>query len=243
MKWIEQYYNWFFLSVDSANNKLADCLEKLRVAPIKKVSKFEPLSIEDKYFAFAEKNKNWELEYFHWLKNFLLIDNPSLPPIFIFDNHNHALFFRYYTILGEKNIKLIHIDQHSDNRQNNNKLNLNNSESNSDIIFHFSNELCNVGNFIPPAIKSNIISSQIQIRSHTALKELKINKNQNFILDIDLDFCLSWINKDKIDENNVTLLIQRFKEISPSAACITIATSPYFLNQGIAIKLANQLIH
>jgi hypothetical protein len=47
-----------------------------------------------------------------------------------------------------------------------------------------------VGNFIPPALESGIITNQIQIRSTTALQNLKIDKNQNYILDIDLDFCL-----------------------------------------------------
>mgnify|MGYP003295144979 CR=1 FL=1 len=242
MKTIEQYYNWFFLSQQSANNKLADCPEKLRVSPIKKVSQYEPLNIEDKYFSFAEKNNDWKIEYFHWLKSFLQIENNGYPPTFIFDNHNQALFFRYYTTHEKKDIKLIHIDQHSDCRENNNKLNINHSESDFDTIFHFTNELCNVGNFIPPAIENHIISSQTQIRSYTSLKELKINKNENFILDLDLDFCLNWMNRDKIDENNVTLLINKFKEISPYATCITIATSPYFLNQEIAINIIEKLI-
>jgi hypothetical protein len=35
-----------------------------------------------------------------------------------------------------------------------------------------------------------MIGNQVQIRSTTALDNLEIDKNQNFILDIDLDFCL-----------------------------------------------------
>ena len=50
------------------------------------------------------------------------------------------------------------------------------------------------------------------------------------------------MNRDKIDENNVTLLINKFKEISPYATCVTIATSPYFLNQEIAINIIEKLI-
>ena len=109
-------------------------------------------------------------------------------------------------------------------------------------IFRFWNEKCNVGNFITPAIESGIIRNQIQIRSSTALKNLKINKNQNFILDIDLDFCLDWIERNKINNEAVNLLKNKFDEIWKYALCITIATSPYFLNQELAIKIIEELL-
>ncbi|MBO7505200.1 UPF0489 family protein [bacterium] len=154
---------------------------------MKKVSDFENLEIDYENFAFAEK-----AEYFHGLKNFLRIKNPDFPPIFIFDNHNHAITFRYNIIYINKiqNVELIHIDQHSDNRENENHLKLNRNENELEKVFNFCNEKCNVGNFIPPAIESGIITNQVQIRSTTALQNLVTEKNQNFILDIDLDFCL-----------------------------------------------------
>jgi hypothetical protein len=109
-------------------------------------------------------------------------------------------------------------------------------------VFLFWNEKCNVGNFIPPAIESWIISSQIQIRSNTALKNLKIDKNQIFILDIDLDFCLDWISKNRISQEAVNLLKNKFYEIWKDALWITIATSPYFLAQDLAISILDILI-
>jgi hypothetical protein len=99
-----------------------------------------------------------------------------------------------------------------------------------------------VGNFIPPALKSKIITNQIQIRSTTTLQTLKIDKNQNFILDIDLDYCLDWINKNKVNEGTVRLLKNKFDEIWKYALWITIATSPYFLNQELAIKIVEGLL-
>jgi hypothetical protein len=99
-----------------------------------------------------------------------------------------------------------------------------------------------VGNFIPPAIESWIIRNQTQIRSTTALENLNVNKNQNFILDIDLDFCLNWIDKNKINEETVRLLKNKFDEIWKYALWITIATSPYFLNQELAIKIVEELL-
>jgi hypothetical protein len=60
MKTIEELYNGFYLDKKSANSKISNCLNPLRVAPIKKVSNYENLQIDYKHFAFAEKN-----EYFH----------------------------------------------------------------------------------------------------------------------------------------------------------------------------------
>ena len=109
-------------------------------------------------------------------------------------------------------------------------------------VFKFWNEKCNVGNFISPAIESRIIWNQIQIRSTAALQNLKIDKNQNFILDIDLDFCLDWIGRNKINKEAAKLLKNKFDKIWKSALCITIATSPYFLNQDLAIDIIEELL-
>lgn len=244
MKTIEQLYNWFYLDKESLNSQISAWPTPLWVAPISKVNHYENLKIDDEHFAFAEKNENWEIEYFHGLKNFLWIEKSYFPPVFIFDNHNHAIVFRYNIINSKKikNTELIHIDQHSDNRENKNHLELNRKENELEKVFKFCNEECNVGNFIPPAIESWIISNQIQVRSTAALQNLKIDKNQNFILDIDLDFCLDWVDRNKINSETVNLLKEKFDEIWNFALCITIATSPYFLNQEEAIKIVEGLL-
>ena len=244
MKTLEQLYNWFFLDTTYANVKISNCDKFLRVAPIKKIDEYQDLQIEQDNFSFAEKNKDWKIEYFHWLKNFLLIKKSDFPPIFIFDNHNHAIVFRYNIIYNKKikNAKLIHIDQHSDNRENKNHIKLNWEKNELEKVFKFWNEKCNVWNFIPPAIESGIIWHQIQIRSTTALQNLEIDKNQNYILDIDLDFCLDWIERDKVNQETVKILKEKFDEFSKYASWITIATSPYFLNQELAIKIVEELL-
>ena len=98
-------------------------------------------------------------------------------------------------------------------------------------------------NFIPPSLESWIISDQTQIRSTTGLKDLKIEKNQNFILDIDLDFCLDWIDRNKVNQETVKLLKNKFDEIWKSALWITIATNPYFVDQHIAIEIIGTLLN
>ena len=244
MKTIEQLYNGFYLTQESANSKICDCPDPLRIAPIIRTNNYEKLEIDYEHFAFAEKNEIWEIECFHWLKEFLLIEISNLPTIFIFDNHNYAIVFRYNIIYSKKikNTELIHIDQHSDNRENKNHLELNRKENELEKVFKFCNEECNVGNFIPPAIESWIISNQIQIRSTAALQNLKTEKNQNYILDIDLDFCLDWIDRNKVNWESVNLLKKKFDEFWKNALCITIATSPYFLNQELAVKIVEELL-
>ena len=244
METIEQLYNGFYLNKESANSQISNCQATLRIAPIKKVDKYEDLEIDYEHFSFAEKNENWEMEYFHWLKNFLRIEKSEFPPIFIFDNHNHAITFRYNIVYSKifNNVKLIHIDQHSDCRENKNHFELNWKENELEKIFHFWNEKSNVWNFIPPALESGIITNQVQIRSTTALQNLEIDKNQNFILDIDLDFCLDWINRNRVNQETVKLLKDKFDEIWEYALWITIATSPYFLNQELAIKIVEKLL-
>lgn len=244
MKTIEQLYNGFYLDNECLNAQISGCQTPLWVAPIKKSNNFENLRIEKDKFAFAERDENWEIEFFHGLNNFLWIEKPDFSPIFVFDNHNHAPVFWYDIIYDKwfKGINLIHIDQHSDCWENENILELNLGEKELEKVFHFYNEKCNVGNFIPPSLESWIISNQIQVRSTTALKNLEVGKNQNFILDIDLDFCLDWINRDKINQKSVKILKEKFDKFWQFALCTTIATSPYFLDQELAISLVDNLL-
>ena len=243
MKTLEQLYNWFFLDTTCANARITSCDKFLRVAPLQKVDYYTGIQIEEDNFAFAEKNENWTIEYFHGLKNFLWIERSNLPEIFIFDNHNHAPVFRYYCIQKSTSNSptLIHIDQHSDCWENKQSLEIKNN--NFENIFHFYNEKCNVGNFIPPSLESWMISNQIQIRSITALQNLEMGGKTNYILDIDLDFCLKWIDRKQIDKESVKLLKDKFDKVSESALCITIATSPYFLNQEVAKKVIEELLN
>ena len=240
---LEELYNWFYLRSTCANMEISNCQIPLRVAPIKKTNKYENLEIDSNNYAFAEKNSNWNIEYFRGLKKFLLIEQNKFAPIFIFDNHNHALSFWYDTILKQKlkNIELIHIDQHSDCWENKNHLRLNMQKNELKKVFNFCNQKCNVWNFIPTALESWIISKQTQIRSIITLQNLYIDKNTNFILDIDLDFCLDWIKRNKTNQETIKILKNKFNEFWKYATCITIATSPYFLDQQLAINIIQEL--
>ena len=58
MKTLQQLYDGFYLDEKCENTRISNCQTPLRVAPIKKVDKYESLEIDYEHFAFAEKNEN-----------------------------------------------------------------------------------------------------------------------------------------------------------------------------------------
>lgn len=153
-------------------------------------------------------------------------------PIFIFDNHNHAFYFWHVSAQELKITKpllLIHIDQHKDARIPASLLSPTDAQD-TKLLFEYTNFTLNVGNFIPPAIKTGLLSDAITIDSEATIKAFK-QPTQPFILDIDLDFFapeLDYIgNQYKLD---------LIRQLLPKAAMTTIATSPYFIDQDLAQK-------
>ena len=132
-----------------------------------------------------EEAENGKLISCIWLKHFVQLEYHG-KQIFIVDNHNHALSFRYWTKwstpfkergrypegMGDF-LTLIHIDQHSDTKDNTNIL------SQDEEIEDFVNKKTNVGNFIPAAINSWIINEVIQVRTDTKLQEFAIRNPQS----------------------------------------------------------------
>ena len=172
--------------------------------------------------------KNWELVEYKWLKNFIHIKNPN-QSIYIFDNHNHALKYRYNEF-KEWNISfwfnLIHIDQHTDMNLSEFELDLKNPKF----------DVYNVWNFIQPAIKSWLINNVEQINTEYKLLHFQTDEN-NLILDIDLDFRAPEMSIEKYSDT-----IEKTKELISKSKVVTIATSPYFLNQNLAIKVCKELL-
>lgn len=172
--------------------------------------------------------KNWELVEYKWLKNFIHITKTN-QSIYIFDNHNHALKYRYDEF-KLWNIQfwfdLIHIDQHTDMNLSEFELDLENPNF----------DAYNVWNFIHPAIKSWLIKNVEQINTEYKLLNFQTDEN-NLILDIDLDFRAPEMSIEKHLET-----IKRTKELISKSRVVTIATSPYFLNQELAIKVCKELL-
>lgn len=172
--------------------------------------------------------KNWNVVWYKWLQNFIKTSNWD-QTIYIFDNHNHALKYRideYKSWNIPFWFNLIHIDQHTDMNSSEFELDLDNP--------HF--DVYNVWNFIQPAIKSWLINHIEQINTEHKLLNHETGK-KDLILDIDLDF---WAPEMSIEKYTDT--IQKTKNLISNSRVVTIATSPYFLDQDIAIRLCKELL-
>ncbi len=165
------------------------------------------------------------------LKNFIYFPYQG-KDVFVFDNHNHAFFFWLAGYLQGKikpGLPLVHIDQHSDMREPAEYPNfLLNKKINLQEGFNYTNQILNVGNFIKPALELGLFSEVQIIDSTTSFKwDVPIR----YILDIDLD-----IFSDDMAYLDDELKINKIKNYIQKADYITIATSPFFINQSQALK-------
>lgn len=234
--------------------------------------------------AFEEIDENGNIKSCKGLNNFLKTEY-NHKPVYIFDNHNHAFAFWCQALINKqitKNALLIHVDQHKDTRSPTEYL----SEEdllNNEKVFNYTNTVLNVGNFIPPALHSGLVSkvinldteesfnspinihdkkaktlqpgyhSVIQLANHATNQSNKhlpqetthqfTNKhipqptpNQSIILDIDLD-----IFAHEMDYISNKIKLKRIRELLPRADLITIATSPYFIDQKTALKFLKMI--
>jgi hypothetical protein len=238
------YSNWFRIKENIWNNSFSyDIRKQKNSEPKIYVTDIIEWTIGDiqiwDNIVFEEIDSKWEIKSFFGLKNFVKLIQDK--PIYILDNHNHALFFRYQELFNwniSKWIKLIHIDQHTDMNDNLECI-INNSEL--DEIFNFTNYQCNVWNFIKPAIQDWLISKINQINTEYILLQywyIKSLEHWNYILDIDLDFRhpQMWIEDYK-------KTIEIIKDLISQASLVTIATSPYFMDQKLAIKILKDIFY
>ncbi|MDR1773797.1 MAG: UPF0489 family protein [Clostridioides sp.] len=182
----------------------------------------------------VESTKEKEIACFG-LKNFVEY-NLNEKKIYIFDNHNHAFYF-WNKGLAEnmftKGCKLVHVDQHKDTRQPNDyNVNIDNLED----VFRYTNEVLNVGSFIQPAMKYNIFSELFIIDSTYTFSKIQEIKGE-FVLDIDMDI----FSKD-MDYIDYGYKMESIRYLIKKAKFITIATSPFFIEQNYAIKVLKEIL-
>lgn len=155
--------------------------------------------------------------------------------IYVFDNHNHAFYFWLKSMMNNeftRGCKLVHVDQHKDTREPENyDVDINNIED----VFRYTNEVLNVGSFIKPALQHKIFSELIIIDS---LYGFDLDIEPEFVLDIDLDIFSSDMDYIPFD-----FKLDKIKNLIKKAKVITIATSPYFINQEYAIKVLKELFN
>lgn len=155
--------------------------------------------------------------------------------IYVFDNHNHAFYFWMKSLKNKefnKCCKLVHVDQHKDMREPHS---YDVDIENLDDVFTYTNKVLNVGNFIQPALKKEIFSQAIIIDSSYSFE---IDIEEEYVLDIDLDI----FSKD-MDYIPYNFKLEKIKKLIKGAKVITIATSPYFIEQHYAIKVLKELFN
>jgi hypothetical protein len=177
-----------------------------------------------------EINANGLRNFVHWSR--------AAKEIFIFDNHNHAFFFWCWGLsIGwlRPGMALVHVDQHKDTRP---PPVLTPFGSLKDIdlnrAFEYTNYTLNVGNFIPPALALGIFSASSNVDSREAFER---DLPAGYVLDIDLD-----IFAPEMEYIPREIKICRLREWIAAARFITVATSPFFMEQQEAIRIVKELL-
>lgn len=187
---------------------------------------------------FAEEVA-WDIKEFAGLKSLVCLRVQDVP-VYVMDNHNHALYCWYKEYLTwniGKGLPLIHIDQHSDMNDPAWRID-EKKEHDLSYIAQYVNEVCTIADFIQPALRSGLLGECVQVRTEYWI----INGewwmvNDAYILDIDIDF---WAPEMGIEEFDRT--IQKARQLIAWASLVTIATSPCFIEQYKALEIVKLLL-
>lgn len=242
------YTKWFFLDKALWNNSFSYDKrknKKLYIPNIIKIKNFEEIKLQDdiEKIAFEDFDFDWNLSTNYGLKNFYRIPWKD-KEIILVDNHNHVFYFWYE---ARKNwiitngSTLYHIDEHSDLKDNKKYISKTDSK-NLKKVFEFTNYSLNVWDYIIPAKNEWLIDKIIEIRNSynidSYLKNPIKNKNTSIILNLDLDFFEP--NLDYIDYEIKKKVIL---DIAKKADIITISSSPFFIDQNLAIEVFKDLFN
>jgi hypothetical protein len=157
-------------------------------------------------------------------------------PTVVVDNHNHVFYFWLEALAAgrlQPGATLVHLDQHRDTRTPTEPFE---PASTLEQIFHYTNVHLNVGNYIAPARQAGLVGDTLMVTGGAGLDDVALAGRPNTILNIDLDFFapeMSYIAFDRV---------RRFIDAYlPSAVLITVATSPFFVDQERAIAALHRL--
>lgn len=236
------YSKWFFIEESVWNNAFSFEKRKskrLFVPNIIDIQNFDEIDLQNskEKITFEDFDFKWNLITAYWLKNFYRI-HWKWKEIILVDNHNHTFYFWYEArnrgIISDNNI-LFHIDEHSDMKDNGKYL-FKSDSCDLRKVFSFTNYVLNVGDYIVPALKEGIIVKVVQMRSEISLQEIsslkKIDEEKWIILNLDLDFF-----EPKLDYIDYDLKKKVILEIAEKADVITVASSPFFINQELALEI------
>lgn len=225
-----------FLEVGQGNNafslsKKAD-RNRLAITPLK-VGGLEDLKLGDQV-AFQDFEGDRWLECVGLESAILCLDYPV--PIYIFDNHNHV-FYAWSEALKmgwfRSGATLVHMDEHFDASEPPNiAVDLDDVRD----VWRYTNEVLQIATYIKPALHLGIFKECLSY-VESADFDMRNEGSSDIVLNLDIDVFhpdmshISW--QQKIDV---------LKHYLPRAKLISIATSPYFIDQQKAIELVKRLL-
>lgn len=226
------YGDSFYLTENCGNNAFSydRRISPRLFVPAVKEGGFDNVVIGEE-IGFEDFNEKGELKSCRGLKNLVRTDILGTPAV-IMDNHNHAFYFWWEAKekgLIDAGATLVHVDQHKDTREPEKWY----AGVNLEDVFEYTNKVLNVGNYIPPARCCGLLEEIIFITGNAGLDE-KIHK-KNVILNLDLDF---FVPEMEIDFEKARKFIQKQAK---EADFITVATSPFFMDQKEAITMLKRL--
>jgi hypothetical protein len=221
------YQSPFQLSQRSGNNIFAF---ELRNPAVLTVPACREGSLEDvrpgQEVVFADHDENGELQLCKGLEFFVKTEFEGVPMV-VFDNHNHCFYFWAEAMergVFEAGLTLIHVDQHRDSREPDQPY----TGSSLAEAFDYTNQVLNVGNYIDPALKAGWFSDVVTIMGEADLDK---RVEGDFVLNIDLDFFAP-----ELDYIPFKKARQFLRDHARRAKFITMATSPFFIDQERAIQ-------
>ena len=228
---LKSFYSGFFIDKPIGNNAFSfeDRKQRSIYVPELIEAPLQSAAVGDS-IVFCEIEDGLEKAR-HGLKN-KVYHQAGEKNFFLFDNHNHAFSCWIAALHGnllKPGLPLIHVDQHSDMRKPNDSLKITNGVMVPELnrALEYANFTLNVGNFIQPALELGIFSDVEIIDNSASFLTLP---EPPFVFDLDLDI----FSEDMayIPQENKYAYIQHCLE---HATLITIATSPYFVDQEQAL--------
>lgn len=223
-------YGGMYIEDSIGNNRFSyeeRNLKKIYVPRLKKISSLKEVELGEEV-VFCEVVDGEEVMC-RGLKNIYEYHTKNSRIVYIFGNHNHAFNFWCREIKRgnlKKGGRLLHVDQHKDTRE----------PDNYDVciddlkdVSRYTNEVLNVGSFIKPSIKHGIFEDVDIVDSSYGLER---EYDEGYCLDIDLDF----FSKD-MDYIDFDYKLEKVRSYIEKARIVTIATSPYFIEQDRAVEV------
>jgi hypothetical protein len=192
---------------------------------------------DEKRVAFEDFDEHGNLQTCLGLENFVRMElaipgSERKVPAVVVDNHNHAFYFWWEAAsrgLIKPGVELVHVDQHKDMREAAEPY----LGQSLEEAFEYTNYVLNVGNYIRPAMDCGLIGEVRMVTGEADLEAVdsgRVSGVNSKILNLDLDFFAP--EMDYIDFEKARGFVLRE---AAGADFITIATSPFFIEQGLAV--------